>query len=63
MKGKAQHPLTIVRVEDEKPGHFAGVYAKVIVRDGTGKEFFFRKGCFVFDLEPLIPFDTGDVKP
>ena len=53
MSDEAKHPLTIVRVEEENPGHPAGVYAKVIVRDGTGKEFFFRKGCFVFDLEPL----------
>ena len=60
MTDKAKHPLTIVRVEDEHPGHTAGVYAKIIVRDGSGREFFFRKGCFVFDLELLDSQSDGE---
>lgn len=60
---KAEHPLSIVRVEEEHPGHPAGIYAKIIVRDGTGREFFFRKGCFIFDLEPIpAPSEGGEPK-
>lgn len=48
-RGKCQ----IVRVEDRKPGNKFAVFAKVIVQDENGKEFYFDTAAFLFDLKEV----------